>query len=39
MFLVGGYSPSNVRADDYPALIPGGRAIDTVPADAVLIAK
>jgi uncharacterized protein len=32
-----GYSPADFRADDYPALIPSGRTIDTVSVSAVLV--
>jgi TRAP-type uncharacterized transport system substrate-binding protein len=32
-----GYSPADFRADDYPALIPGGRTIDTVSVSTVLV--
>jgi hypothetical protein len=36
---VDGYSPSNFRADDYPALIPEEQTVDTVSVEAVLIAN
>jgi uncharacterized protein len=32
-----GYSPADFRSDDYPALIPSGRTIDTVSVSAVLV--
>jgi TRAP-type uncharacterized transport system substrate-binding protein len=34
-----GYSPSSFGAEDYPALIPAGRTIDTLSVSAVLAAK
>jgi TRAP-type uncharacterized transport system substrate-binding protein len=33
------YSPAGFRSEDYPALIPGGQAIDTVSVSAVLVAN
>jgi TRAP-type uncharacterized transport system substrate-binding protein len=34
-----GYAPANFRSDDYPSLIPGGQAIDTVSVGSVLMAN
>jgi uncharacterized protein len=37
--LADGYSPSSLRADDYPALIPDEQTIETVSVGAVLVAN